>query len=52
MKQFYEALPEAAVMINELRRAAENLRRFSGQLERDPAILLRGGPARTPGPGE
>ncbi len=47
-----EALPEAAVMINELRRAAENLRRFSGQLERDPAILLRGGPARTPGPGE
>ncbi len=47
-----EALPEAAVMINELRRAAENLRRFSGQLERDPAILLRGGPARPPGPGE
>ena len=47
-----EALPEAAVMINELRRAAENLRRFSGQLERDPAVLLRGGPPRPPGPGE
>jgi phospholipid/cholesterol/gamma-HCH transport system substrate-binding protein len=47
-----EALPEAAVMINELRRAAENLRRFSEQLERDPAVLLRGRPPRAPGPGE
>ena len=47
-----EALPEAAAMINEMRRAAENLRRFSGQLERDPAVLLRGRPPRPPGPGE
>ena len=47
-----EALPEAAVMINEARRAAQNLRRFSEQLERDPAVLLRGGPPRAPGPGE
>ena len=47
-----EALPEAAVMINEARRAAQNLRRFSEQLERDPAVLLRGGPLRPPGPGE
>jgi len=47
-----EALPEAAAMISELRSAAHNLRRFSEQLERDPAILLRGGPARAPGPGE
>jgi phospholipid/cholesterol/gamma-HCH transport system substrate-binding protein len=46
------ALPEAAAMINEMRRAAENLRRFSGQLERDPAVLLRGRPPRPPGPGE
>jgi phospholipid/cholesterol/gamma-HCH transport system substrate-binding protein len=47
-----EALPEAAVMINELRRAAENLRRFSERVERDPSVLLRGAPARPPGPGE
>ena len=47
-----DTLPEAAVMINELRRAAENLRRFSEQLERDPAVLLRGRPSRPPGPGE
>jgi phospholipid/cholesterol/gamma-HCH transport system substrate-binding protein len=47
-----EALPEAAVMINEMRRAAENLRRFSEQLERDPAVLLRGKTQRPPGPGE
>jgi phospholipid/cholesterol/gamma-HCH transport system substrate-binding protein len=47
-----EALPEAAAMINEMRRAAENLRRFSGQLARDPAVLLRGRPPRPPGPGE
>ena len=47
-----EALPEAAVMINEARRAAQNLRRFSEQLERDPGVLLRGAPPRAPGPGE
>ncbi len=47
-----EALPEAAVMINEARRAAQSLRRFSEQLERDPAVLLRGSPPRAPGPGE
>jgi len=47
-----DALPEAPAMINELRRAAENLRRFSEQLERDPAILLRGRAPRPPGPGE
>jgi len=47
-----ETLPEAAVMISELRRAAENLRRFSEQLERDPTVLLRGRPPRAPGPGE
>jgi len=47
-----EALPEAAAMISELRSAAHSLRRFSEQLERDPAILLHGSPARAPGPGE
>lgn len=47
-----EALPEAAVAINELRRAAQNLRLFSEQLERDPGMLLRGRVPRVPGPGE
>lgn len=47
-----DALPEAAAMINEARRAAQNLRRFSEQLERDPGVILRGRPARVPGPGE
>ena len=47
-----EALPEAAVMIGEMRRAATSLRRFSEQLERDPGVLLRGAPPRPPGPGE
>lgn len=47
-----EALPEATAMVNELRRAAENLRRFSEQLERDPTVLWRGGPPRPLGPGE
>ena len=47
-----EALPEAAVMIGEMRRAATSLRRFGEQLERDPGILLRGAPPRPPGPGE
>ncbi len=47
-----EALPEAAVAIDELRRAAQNLRRFSEQLERDPSVLLRGTVPRALGPGE
>lgn len=47
-----EAEPELTGMINELRRAAENFRRFSEQLDRDPSILLRGPAHRKPGPGE
>ena len=47
-----ESLPEAAVVINELRHAAGNLRRFSDQLQRDPSVLLRGSPPRPAGPGE
>lgn len=46
------ALPEAAAMTQELRRAAENFRRLSESLQRDPSILLRGAPAPQPGPGE
>ena len=45
-------LPETAAMVTDLRRTAANLRRFSAQLKRDPAILLRGAPPVTPGPGE
>jgi len=47
-----EALPEASMMISDLRQAARNLRRFSEQLERDPGVLLRGAPQRALGPGE
>lgn len=46
------ALPDAAVMTQELRRAAENFRRLSESLQRDPSILLRGTSAPPPGPGE
>ena len=47
-----QALPEASAMVVELRQAAENLRRFSEELERHPEILLRGAPEPRPGPGE
>ena len=47
-----EALPEASMMIGDLRQAARNLRRFSEQLERDPGVILRGAAQRPPGPGE
>jgi phospholipid/cholesterol/gamma-HCH transport system substrate-binding protein len=47
-----ELLPDARAMLAELRRTAENLRRVSEALERDPTIVVYG--ARTPrrGPGE
>lgn len=47
-----QSLPEASAMMVELRQAAENLRRFSEELERHPEILLRGAPQPRPGPGE
>jgi phospholipid/cholesterol/gamma-HCH transport system substrate-binding protein len=46
-----EALPEASMLISDLRQAAGNLRRLSEQLERDPAVILRGS-TRPLGPGE
>jgi len=53
VKQFSaQALPEASALVVELHQAAENLRRFSEELERHPEILLRGAPKRQPGPGE
>jgi len=47
-----EAAPELTGMIYEFRRAAENFRHFSEQLERDPSVLLRGPAPGRPGPGE
>lgn len=47
-----QSLPEASAMMVELRQAAENLRRFSEELERHPEILLHGAPHPKPGPGE
>jgi len=46
------ALPEAAAMVSELRQAAENFRRLSDTLQRDPSTLLYGAPQQPPGPGE
>ena len=47
-----QSLPEASTLVMELRQAAENLRRFSEEVERHPEILLRGAPEPRPGPGE
>ena len=47
-----QSLPEASTLVMELRQAAENLRRFSAEVERHPEILLRGAPEPRPGPGE
>lgn len=46
------ALPEMAALASELRYAAENLRRVSERLERDPSSLLFGSGEPKPGPGE
>ena len=46
------ALPEATALAAELRYTAENLRRISETLERDPSVLLYGTPSPKPGPGE
>jgi phospholipid/cholesterol/gamma-HCH transport system substrate-binding protein len=45
-------LPEAAAMVGELRQAAENFRRLSDTLQRDPSTLLYGAKPPPPGPGE
>jgi hypothetical protein len=47
-----EALPEASMLISDLRQTARNLRRLSEQLERDPGVILRGAAQRPLGPGE
>jgi methyl-accepting chemotaxis protein len=47
-----EVTPDALAMVSELRRAAENLRRASEALARDPSIMVYGQPPGRPGPGE
>lgn len=46
------AMPEAGVLVGELRQTAENLRSLSELLARDPSALLYGGPGEEAGPGE
>jgi len=51
-RQFGEILPEAQGLIAELRELSASLKRFSGELEANPAVLIHGRPAAKPGPGE
>jgi len=46
------SMPEASVLVGELRQTAENLRSLSELLASDPSALLYGGPERQAGPGE
>lgn len=46
------AMPEAGVLVGELRQTAENLRTLSELLAKDPSALLYGGPDQQAGPGE
>lgn len=47
-----QTLPELDALLIELRELAQNLRRASSELEREPASLVFGRPAPRPGPGE
>jgi phospholipid/cholesterol/gamma-HCH transport system substrate-binding protein len=47
-----ETLPEARALIGELRELTATLRRIGDQVERNPAVLIRGRSASKPGPGE
>jgi phospholipid/cholesterol/gamma-HCH transport system substrate-binding protein len=47
-----ETLPEAQLLVTDLRELTGSLRRFSEQLERNPSVLLYGRSASKPGPGE
>ena len=46
------SLPDVAAMTRDLRDTAENLRRVSESLERDPSVLLYGSAEKKRGPGE
>jgi phospholipid/cholesterol/gamma-HCH transport system substrate-binding protein len=45
-------LPDVTATTQDLRAAADNLRRISETLDRDPSVLLYGRAAAKPGPGE
>jgi phospholipid/cholesterol/gamma-HCH transport system substrate-binding protein len=47
-----EAGPDARLLLAELRDLAASMRRVSEQVERNPAVLLRGRAGARPGPGE
>jgi phospholipid/cholesterol/gamma-HCH transport system substrate-binding protein len=47
-----EGLPEVRQLVGELRELAATLRRVSGELERNPSVLLYGRPPAKRGPGE
>ena len=47
-----DTLPQAQLLVHELRQAAASLRRLIEQLESNPSILLYGTPQPPPGPGE
>ena len=47
-----EIVPEARLLVAELRELTGSLKRYSQELERNPSMLLFGRPAPQPGPGE
>jgi phospholipid/cholesterol/gamma-HCH transport system substrate-binding protein len=47
-----ETLPEIRLLVAELRELTHSLRRFSGELEQNPGVLLHGKAAAKRGPGE
>ncbi|MDP1941455.1 MAG: MlaD family protein [Gallionella sp.] len=47
-----ETLPEIRLLVVELRDLTHSLRRFSGELEQNPSVLLHGKAAAKRGPGE
>ncbi len=48
----HEQLPEVKALLKDLREAAENFRKLSSDLERDPRTLFSRPPLAAPGPGE
>jgi phospholipid/cholesterol/gamma-HCH transport system substrate-binding protein len=49
---FAATLPEVQLLVTELRDLTSSLRRVSGELERNPSVLLYGKPAAKRAPGE
>lgn len=47
-----EVVPSAQQVLDDLQRTLTNLKGLSGEVERNPSIIIRGKAASTPGPGE